>query len=265
MLTATKTYGRLALITVASLWLLYVAVGSDSFQICTADKENKQPNQTADKHSFKVLRSLIESTSIKTDCVFVFLYESRDAINAIATAFISIFTFTLWRSTDRLWEAGEKQRRLYEDTAERQLRAYLCQGNATITDFGENLEPIVHIRIANRGQTPAYNVNLYCSVGIDVFPMTSYPPKLPPREEAQFVLGPGGESIKSTRILKRLSLEDISVIKCGKWAIYAIGKVTYIDAFGQDRFTNFRLFQSGNSFANPNGNMACDKTGNDAN
>jgi hypothetical protein len=57
--------------------------------------------------------------------VFKTLNDYGVAITALATIAIGIFTFTLKMSTDRLWEAGEKQRRLYEDTAERQLRAYV--------------------------------------------------------------------------------------------------------------------------------------------
>jgi hypothetical protein len=99
MLTATKKYGSLALTAVVSTWLVYVAVGSTSFQICMADKENKQSEQASKKNSPEVLRSLIESARVKTDCAFVFLYDSRDAVTAIATVFIALFTLTLWRST----------------------------------------------------------------------------------------------------------------------------------------------------------------------
>jgi ABC-type nickel/cobalt efflux system permease component RcnA len=84
MLTGAKKYGSLALIAVVGAWLLYVAVGSTSFQICTADKENKQTEQAAKKNSSEVLRSLIVSARVKTDCAFVFLYDSRDAITAMA-------------------------------------------------------------------------------------------------------------------------------------------------------------------------------------
>ncbi|MGA7386293.1 MAG: hypothetical protein WBW81_16840 [Methylocella sp.] len=99
MLTATKKYGSLALVTVVSAWLLYVAVGSTSFQICVANKENKQPEQASEKHSSEVLHSLIVSARVKTYCACVFLYDRRDAITAIATAFIALFTLTLWLAT----------------------------------------------------------------------------------------------------------------------------------------------------------------------
>ena len=109
MLIATRKYAWLALTAVVSAWLLYVAVGSTSFQKCTANKENEQPKQPTKENSSEILGALIVSARVKTDCTFVFLYDSREATAAIATAFIAIFTFSLWRSTDRLWEAGEKQ------------------------------------------------------------------------------------------------------------------------------------------------------------
>src|ERR1700730_12364994 len=47
------------------------------------------------------------------------------AITAIATAFIGWVPLTLKQATDKLWTASEEQRELSEDTAKRQLRAYL--------------------------------------------------------------------------------------------------------------------------------------------
>jgi hypothetical protein len=108
MLTTAKKYGLLTLIAVVIAWLLYVAVGSTSFQICIADKGDKQPKQSAEKNSPEVLGLLIASARVKTDCVFVVLDENRDAITAIATAFIAIFTFTLWRSSDQLFNVTKE-------------------------------------------------------------------------------------------------------------------------------------------------------------
>jgi hypothetical protein len=52
---------------------------------------------------------------------FKALNDYGAAITALAAVAIGVFTLTLKLSTDRLWEAGEKQRKLYETTAERQL------------------------------------------------------------------------------------------------------------------------------------------------
>jgi hypothetical protein len=114
MLTTAKKYGWLALITVISAWLLYVAAASTSFQICTADKENKQTEQSSEKNSSEVLRSLIVSARVKTDCIFVFLYDSRDALTAIATVFIALFTCTLYlATTEQAIEALETTERAF--------------------------------------------------------------------------------------------------------------------------------------------------------
>lgn len=46
-----------------------------------------------------------------------FTEKYHDAVIAAGTVFIAIFTFTLWRSTNRLWEAGEKQIRVSDKAA----------------------------------------------------------------------------------------------------------------------------------------------------
>jgi hypothetical protein len=99
MLIVAKKYAWLALLAVVSAWFLYVADASTSFQTCSADKENKQTEQSAEKNFPEVLRPFIVSARIKTDCIFVFLYDSRDALTAIATVFIALFTYTLYRAT----------------------------------------------------------------------------------------------------------------------------------------------------------------------
>jgi len=38
-------------------------------------------------------------------CVGLWINENKDAITAISTLLIAIFTFTLWRSTEKLWKA----------------------------------------------------------------------------------------------------------------------------------------------------------------
>jgi hypothetical protein len=49
-----------------------------------------------------------------------FLETYNGAVTAVATIAIAAFTLTLKRSTDKLWEAGEKQFTLAKETADRQ-------------------------------------------------------------------------------------------------------------------------------------------------
>src|SRR5437660_5906285 len=108
MLTAAKKYRWPTLIAVVSAWLLYVVVGSTSFKICVADKEDKQPEKSAEKNSLEVLGSLIWTARVKIQCVFVVLDKNRDVITTIATAFIAIFSFTLSRSSDLLFKVTKE-------------------------------------------------------------------------------------------------------------------------------------------------------------
>jgi hypothetical protein len=43
-------------------------------------------------------------------------------VTALATIAIAIFTFTLWKSTDKLWKAGEDQFRHAKETGDRQAK-----------------------------------------------------------------------------------------------------------------------------------------------
>jgi hypothetical protein len=86
------------------------------------------------------------------------------AVTAVATIFIALFTLALRRSTDKLWNAGEAQRALSEQTAERQLRAYVSVelfGHAKFSrDVSGNFVCEIPYKISNKGQTPALNVQI---------------------------------------------------------------------------------------------------------
>ena len=82
---------------------------------------------------------------------------SHDNVIAFGTILIAIFTYVLYRSTDKLWEAGERQLKHLESTAERQLRAYVYVVGKDFLVQGEEHERFINqIRILNSGQTPAY-------------------------------------------------------------------------------------------------------------
>lgn len=69
-----------------------------------------------------------------------FLDKMGGAITAVATIAIAIFTFTLKRATDKLWEAGERQLNLLAETSAAQsrdmqasIRAATDSANAAVT------------------------------------------------------------------------------------------------------------------------------------
>src|ERR1700736_3974040 len=93
------------------------------------------------------------------------------AITAVATVAIGLFTLTLKLSTDRLWKAGEEQRWLYEDTAERQLRAYIYIQPVSMQHFDSNLFISFSFLQINAGNTPAYGSTHTGKISIEDHPL----------------------------------------------------------------------------------------------
>jgi hypothetical protein len=107
------------------------------------------------------------------------------AITALATIAIAWFTWSLRRSTDKLWDAGERQLQLLSETSasqsrdmqasinetrrigEAQIRAYVDIRDAAVILIGmpgilnsqqrQDVQPIVRITAKNTGQSPARN------------------------------------------------------------------------------------------------------------
>jgi hypothetical protein len=279
MLTAAKKYGLLALIVVAIVWFLYVAIESTSFQICIADKENKQTDQSTEKQPSEVLRSFIVSARVRTDCVSNFLYDNRDAVTAIATAFISIFTFTLWRSTDRLWATAKDQIAAAEnaskiqstdmqasiavankaadaakqsaDAVVSQLRAYASVTAASIHGFQQDGPICLKIRIENRGQTPAYGLTHDGGFTLREADVSRFKGDLWPPERnmllSKATLPPGVIRHASMDVPIPLSPDAKAAIRDGTLALFAYGEIRYSDAFGNPRKSTYRLMYGGSA------------------
>lgn len=154
MLTVRK-YLWFALIAAVGVWILYVAWSSTSFQACLADKQSQQSQQQS-KESFSEFSRVFEMKArVGTDCLFVFLYESRDAVTAVATAFIAIFTLTLWWATWGLLTHGREIE-----------RAYVSGGGPHDPAAG-----VFQLQINNYGKTPA----MLTAVGIGFCELKSIP------------------------------------------------------------------------------------------
>ena len=98
---------------------------------------------------------------------FVWDHADRDNINALAAVSVAAFTFTLWRTTKSLLDAGERQLAHLSDTAERDLRAYVLIGAARLSRHPKSTNPWeIHITISNFGKTPAYKAVVRSQKGI---------------------------------------------------------------------------------------------------
>jgi hypothetical protein len=166
---------------------------------------------------------------------------------ALATIAIAYFTFTLKRATDNLWDASKTQHWLDEDTAKRQLRAYLgIQGGwIRLRNEGEQLFVDATVLLENWGQTPAYNFRT--SIDIEVHPTGSVPftdsGPLPLGTRAHSIIGP--RSPTETGRASPISADDLTSIRTGIKTIFVWGRLDYIDCFETPRFFVYRCAASG--------------------
>ena len=173
------------------------------------------------------------------------------AIAALAALFVAAFTFTLWRSTNSLWNAGERQLAHLEITAQRQLRAYVLVDQI---ETGPATEPFplagrYQIDLKNFGQTPAHDVATHHTVHFGDpdetrvnFTLEPVVGDLPSRG----VLGPGGTVRLRTPDMD-MTREEKARVTSGSLRLYIFGEVRYRDAFGCQHVSTFRYKRDMNS------------------
>lgn len=158
----------------------------------------------------------------------------------VFTGILAFATFYLWKSTERLVVGAE-------DTAERQLRAYVLVDKCRIADLEVGKEPTARVEIKNFGQTPAYDLTQTCLIRIEGFPLEKEWILKEPAdgEAAKSILGPQGVLITGSRYGALLSQMQIDALASGHYAMYVFGRIRYSDAFKQDRSTYYTLFSGG--------------------
>ena len=159
------------------------------------------------------------------------------AILAVATVVLAVGTGFLWNATRRLVRGAEQ-------TAERQLRAYVSVESATITGLQTGFTPTARLRVKNFGQTPAYaltgNGGIALGIAFD---------KLPPPTSTQpgkTVSGlPIGATTDQFHVLPApLTQEMVDLLTNGALTLWVYGSMQYQDAFSRVRTTSYR-FQAG--------------------
>src|SRR5215813_6167346 len=97
-------------LVLAGLWLLYVEVDSATFQQCVIDHQGSRPQGEPGKNGAHFVAAIsFWHIKIWSSCTGTFLDNYREAVTAVATIFIAIFTWTLWWATRRLGEFARKQ------------------------------------------------------------------------------------------------------------------------------------------------------------
>lgn len=138
------------------------------------------------------------------------------------------------------------------ESSERELRAYVMHFSADLFYAG-NLpknpkvnwteQAAVSLVIKNEGLTPAYKLKHWAYV--DVAPITDESRMCvipgPALAIRPLMLGRNGSATAYRWLNRPISPEERAGIGSGTHAIYAYGRIEYIDAFGKPRWTNYKL------------------------
>jgi hypothetical protein len=218
--------------------LVALICSSESFQQCEHDRKNHKHYATLHEESALFIKPIVR-LELHAACARVTAGENDGAIIAVFTIVLALFTVRLAIATDKLVAGAD-------DTAKRQLRAYILVDEANIGNFGPGAKPQVKITLRNFGQTPAYDVRQWSSLGVDHYPPRLDVPKCEwGKEMAKCPIGPNGILFSIPPNNRPLLPDDFTAIKGGGKAIYVIGGVRYSDAFGKDQATDFSLFFGG--------------------
>jgi archaellum component FlaG (FlaF/FlaG flagellin family) len=196
------------------------------------------------------------------EVAFEWIDRRHDFVTAAATLVIAFFTFTLWRATNKLWDAGERQLAHLNETAERQLRAYVNVMKITVETSGN--EHTFSIEIKNFGQTPAYNELVETAVAFAYFPLVHELTLDKSKVTGPSVLAPGAMHHVKIETNSPFSAEELVQVRQGTGAIYIFGRIEYNDAFANFRQTTFRHMIGGDAIISPSGNCAIAREGNEA-
>ena len=184
--------------------------------------------------------------------VMLFLDNHNWIAIFVATGVIAFYTWQLRISTEKLWDAGERQLFHIKESNQRELRAYLG-----VIDINFNKETqVASAVIKNFGKTPAYEVIQYITCVLTEPLNSGESPEIDLTEildkGSRNNIWPGDTTNihspllnKSGEILEKLQISDWKIITAGKRMIYLTGKVRYSDVFGSEWITEYRHMLGG--------------------
>jgi hypothetical protein len=147
------------------------------------------------------------------------------------------------RATQTAANAAEKTVETMNETAGRQLRAYVAVKNGCVVGIRDGSKPIAWLTVKNYGQTPAYKF----SVSVDI-ELVVGSDELHPNKEPSSVLGhlaPSAELVLTAPALVMLTQTHLFQLENGAATIFVHGIIRYFDTFGKEHFTRFRTMIGG--------------------
>jgi hypothetical protein len=151
-------------------------------------------------------------------------------VTAIATATAAWYT--------------RKESETAAENGRRQLRAYVFPDQANLVWQGTARPTTAEIVIKNSGQTPAYRLSTATVATTRDFPLQG-DLQVPAMPDNHTVLPPNGSYALSVVLAQSLTGDQAKLIQKGIQAIYAFGKISYVDAFGECRMTQYKFYYTG--------------------
>ena len=124
-----------AFVLLLSAFCIWLIGSSKSFQQCIRDSKRQDASYALEKG----IPHLGLMFGRYKACSGVFVTENHEAIGAISTFVIAVFTITLWIATDRLWRTSTR----HADHIESQLRVMIAIESPVFT-WGEFKLELVH-------------------------------------------------------------------------------------------------------------------------
>lgn len=158
---------------------------------------------------------------------------------AAITGALAVFTAFLWGATKRLVGGSE-------ETARRQLRAYVFLDPEKEFTFVRKpsvtatVETEIHVK--NLGLTPAYDVFCHSWMTVDVWPLPENFVFVGPSGDeplTRSVVPPGGLVHFHTGTCRPFTPDELAAVESGARRLYIYGQITYTDTFGRQHWTNF--------------------------
>jgi hypothetical protein len=180
---------------------------------------------------------------IERSIVLFALFFTALAMGAAITS--AIIAFRALEAVTRSADTAREANRISQDTAKRQLRAYLGFSPGHVTQFAANQQFKSENTVKNYGLTPAYNVAITHGARVEPrSPAASYnvPGHLIMTTKTDATILPQHE--RTSRLVGAAALTEAQYNDIVKGAMVLVhqGTIEYVDIFKTHRFTNFCFF-----------------------
>jgi len=153
------------------------------------------------------------------------------------------------KDTGEATEAMRDANEIAQDTSQRQLRAYVGTEDHAMIDFIVDQFNGHICKVYNRGQTPAYDVEIWSrGTALNTTEENPHHAKIfrgGEIEQSRAIIGPGQFIIHINRTLAPLTQGSYFGVGSGEVSIVWGGAISYRDAFGKRHKTTFKYFITG--------------------